>query len=172
VPHSMCGSGARWCARADAIFDVPDMHVLDVEIDDQQRLVLTIESGQLEAACPACGVLAAGHGRRLRRLHDVPCFGRATLLRWLVRVWRCREPACPTTTFSEAHGVAPPRMVLTTRAVAWATSALSYDDTTVSALARHLGCGLAHGLGCDRGGGQGPHQRPGSTEGGKNPWGR
>jgi hypothetical protein len=39
----MCGSGARWCARADAISDVPDMHVLDVEIDDQRRLVLTIE---------------------------------------------------------------------------------------------------------------------------------
>jgi transposase len=134
----MCGLGARWCARADAIFDVPDMHVLDVEMDDQQRLVLTIESGQLEAACPACGVLAAGHGRRLRRLHDVPCFGRVTLLQWLVRMWRCREPACPTT-FSEAHDVAPPRMVLTTRAVAWATGALSYDDTTVSALARHLG---------------------------------
>jgi hypothetical protein len=35
--------------------------------------------------------------------------------------------------------VASPRTVLTTRAVAWATSALSYDDTTVSALARHLG---------------------------------
>ena len=60
--HPMCGSGARWCARADAIFDVPDMHVLDVEIDDQQRLVLTIESGQLEAACPACRVMAAGLG--------------------------------------------------------------------------------------------------------------
>jgi hypothetical protein len=43
VPHSMCGAGARWCARADVIFDVPDMHVLDVEIDDQQRLVVTIE---------------------------------------------------------------------------------------------------------------------------------
>ena len=76
----MCGSGARWCARADAIFDVPDMHVLDVEIDDQQRLVLTIESGQLEAACPACGVLAVGHGRRVRILHDAPCFGRVTCL--------------------------------------------------------------------------------------------
>ena len=50
MPHSMCGSGARWCVRADAILDVPDMHVLDVQIDDQQRLVLTIESGQLEAA--------------------------------------------------------------------------------------------------------------------------
>jgi transposase len=53
---------ARWCARADAIFDVPDMHILNVTIDDQQRLVLTIESGRLEAGCPGCGVLAAGHG--------------------------------------------------------------------------------------------------------------
>jgi transposase len=135
----MCGSGARWCARADAILDVPDMHVLSVEIDDQQRLVITVESGQLDAACPACGVMAVGHGRRVRVLHDAPCFGRITLLRWLVRIWRCREPLCPTTTFSEAHDLAPPRMVLTTRAVAWATNALSYDDTTVSALARHLG---------------------------------
>jgi transposase len=135
----MCGSGVRWCARADAIFDVPDMHVLDVEIDDQQRLVLTVESGQTEAACPACGVMAVGHGRRLRVLHDAPCFARVTLLRWLVRIWRCREPRCPTTTFSETHEVASARTVLTTRAVAWATSALSYDDTTVSALARHLG---------------------------------
>jgi transposase len=131
--------GARWCARADAIFDVPDMHVVDVEIDHQQRLVLTVESGQLEAGCPACGVLAVGHGRRVRILHDAPCFGRVTVLRWLVRMWRCREPLCPTTTFTESHDLAPPRMMLTTRAVGWATSALSWDDTTVSALARQLG---------------------------------
>jgi transposase len=141
----MCGSGARWCARADAIFDVPDMHVVDAGVDDQ-RLVLTIESGQLEAGCPACGVLAVGHGRRVRILHDAPCSGRVTVLRRLVRMWRCREPLCPTTTFTESHDLAPPRMVLTIRAVAWATSALSNDDTTVSALARHLG-GLAHLLG-------------------------
>jgi hypothetical protein len=59
VPHSMCGSGARWCARADAIFDGPDMHVVAVEIDDRQRLVLTIESCQVEAACPACGTTSS-----------------------------------------------------------------------------------------------------------------
>jgi transposase len=135
----MCGSGARWCARADAIFDVPDMHVLEVEVDDHQRLVLTVESSQLEAACPTCGVLAVSHGRRVRVLHDAPCFGRVTLLRWLVRMWRCREPLCAMGTFSEAHDVAPPRTTLTVRAVRWATDALSYDDTTVSALARHLG---------------------------------
>jgi transposase len=121
------------------IFDVPDMHVLDVEIDDEQRLVLTVESDQLEGGCPACGLLAAGHGRRVRSLHDAPCFGRVTVLRWLVRMWRCREPLCPRTTFTESHDLAPPRMVLTTRAVDWATSALSWDDTTVSALARQLG---------------------------------
>jgi hypothetical protein len=41
VTHCMCGSGVRWCARANAMFDVPGMHMLDVEVDDQQRLVLT-----------------------------------------------------------------------------------------------------------------------------------
>jgi transposase len=135
----MCGSGARWCARADAIFDVLGMHVLDVGVDQRQRLVLTVESGQLQAACPACGVLAVGHGRRVRVLHDAPCFAKVTLLRWLVRIWRCREPACGAGTFSESHELAPPRMALTARAVGWATSALSWDDTTVSALARQLG---------------------------------
>ena len=139
MPHFMCGSGARWCARADAMFDVPDMHVLDVTVDDRQRLVLTVESGQLQHGCPGCGVLAVGHGRRVRWLHDAPCFGRVTVLRWLVRVWRCREPGCPMGTFSETHDLAPPRMVLTARAVRWAVDALAYDDTTVSALARHLG---------------------------------
>ena len=39
----------------------------------------------------------------------------------------------------EAHNQAPPRMALTVRAVRWAVDALSYDDTTVAALARHLG---------------------------------
>ena len=92
-----------------------------------------------EAACPTCGVLAVSHGRRVRMLHDMPCFGRVTLLRWLLRIWRCREPQCATQTLSEAHGLAPPRMALTVRAVGWAADALSYDDTTVSALARHLG---------------------------------
>ena len=139
MAHSMCGSGARWCARADAMFDVPGLHVLDVEIDDQQRLVLTVESDQLEHGCPACGVLAAGHGRRVHLVHDTPCVGRVTVVRWLKRIWRCREPMCPTATFSEACGFVPPRALLSTRAVNWATDALSHDDTTVSALARHLG---------------------------------
>ena len=145
----MCGSGARWCARADAIFDVPDMHVLDVEVDERSRLVLTVESGRVEQGCPSCGVLAVGHGRRVRQLHDVRCFGRVTLVCWLVRIWRCREPAVPTGTFSEAHNQAPPRMALTVRAVRWAVDALSYDDTRRVGAGPAFGGGLAHLLGRD-----------------------
>jgi transposase len=121
------------------MFDVPGMHVTEVQVDDQQRLVLTVESDQLEHGCPGCGVLAVGHGRRCRVLHDAPSLGRVTVLRWRSRVWRCLEPSCATTTFTEQHPIAPPRAVLTVRAVRWATDALSYDDTTVSALARHIG---------------------------------
>jgi transposase len=45
-----------------------------------------------------------------------------------------REALCPTDTFSEAHDVAPPRTVLTTRAVAWAVNA--WDAIEVEAKAR------------------------------------
>ena len=53
--------------------------------------------------------------------------------------WRCREPARLIGVFSETHDIAPPRALLTVRAARWATDALAHDDTTVSALARHLG---------------------------------
>jgi transposase len=102
----MSGPGTRWCTRADAIFDVLGMHVTEVQVDDQQRLVLTVESDQLEHGCPGCRVLAVGHGRRCRVLHDAPSLGRVTVLRWLSRVWRFLEPSCATTTFTEQHPIA------------------------------------------------------------------
>ena len=58
--------------RADAIFDIPDIHVLEVEIDDQQRLVLTIELGQMEDACRARG----RPWPSTRVVHEAPCFSR------------------------------------------------------------------------------------------------
>jgi hypothetical protein len=33
-----------WCARADALFDVPGMHVLDAQRDQRDRVVLTVET--------------------------------------------------------------------------------------------------------------------------------
>ena len=83
--------------------------------------------------------MAVGHGRRVQVLHDAPCFGRPARVRWHKRVWRCREPACPRSTWTERHSLAAPRAKLTARATAWALEALRHDDTTVSAVARHLG---------------------------------
>ena len=70
-----CGPGARWCARADALFDVAGMHLLDVDRDDRGRLLLTVETDQAAMGCRSCGVVAVGHGRREHRVHDAPCFG-------------------------------------------------------------------------------------------------
>ena len=103
------------------------------------RFVLTVESDADVGGCPACGVVAVGHGRRLRSVTDAPCFGLPVRLMWLARLWRCREPACPVGVFTERHDLMPPRAKVTTRAAAWATDALTLDETTVSALARHLG---------------------------------
>ncbi len=58
---------------------------------------------------------------------------------WRKRVWRCLEPACAMVTSTEMHALAPPRALLTRRAVAKAADALSDDHTTVNALARQLG---------------------------------
>ncbi len=69
---------------------------------------------------------------------DAPCFGVPVMIIWLKRVWRCAEVGCPTGTWSEEHELISPRAVLTSRAIGWATDALAHDDTTVSALARHL----------------------------------
>jgi hypothetical protein len=53
VPVTVCAvatvSHSMWlrcalCARADAIFDVPAMHVLDVNEDEHGWLMLTVES--------------------------------------------------------------------------------------------------------------------------------
>ena len=62
----------------------------------------------------------------------------AVLVVWLKRIWCCLEPDCPVGTWSETHELIAPRAVLTSRAIGWATDALAHDDTTVSALARHL----------------------------------
>ncbi len=138
MDHSTCASSALWCPRTDLLFDVPGMHVMTV---DRQpgRVVLTVESDAHVGGCRSCGVVAVGHGRRRRTVADAPVFGVPVRLVWLARLWRCREPTCRVKVFTEQHDLVPPRAKLTSRAARWATDALTFDDTTVSALARHLG---------------------------------
>ncbi len=137
MDHDRCGPDARWCVRADAMFNRDGMHVLDVR-RGHHKLVITVETDAEVAGCPRCGVVATGHGRRRVPAADAPCFGVSVLIIWLKRLWRCAEAGCPAGTWSEEHELVAPRAVLTSRAIGWATDALAHDDTTVSALARHL----------------------------------
>jgi transposase len=138
MTNSMSCSHGQWCTRADALLGVEGIHVSAV-MTTAPGLVLHVETGVDLAGCPDCGVVAVGHGRRQVRLHDIPCFGRPVRLLWAKRVWRCADPDCPRTTFTEAHPLAGPRAKLTARAAAWTTDALQGFETSVSALAHQLG---------------------------------
>lgn len=118
MTNSMSCSHGRWCTRADALLGVDGIHVSSVTAT-ATGLVLRTETGEDITGCPDCGVVAVGHGRRQVRLHDIPCFGRPVRLLWAKRVWRCPDPDCPRTTFTEEHPLAAPRAKLTARAVAW-----------------------------------------------------
>ena len=55
VSHAMC-------APACALFDLPDVHVLTIE-RHRSSFTLVVETVPSLVGCPACGVLAVGHGR-------------------------------------------------------------------------------------------------------------
>jgi transposase len=109
------------------MFNSDGMHVLDVR-RGLRKLVISVETDADVTGCPACGVVAVGHGRRRITAADAPCFGLAVVLVWFKRIWRCPEPDCPTSTWTEEHELLAPRAVLTSRAVAWAVEALAHDD--------------------------------------------
>src|SRR3954469_19626751 len=138
MSHATSCPGGRWCERADAMLGLDGIHVTSVR-ETASGFVLHVETGMTLAGCPACGVVAVGHGRRRVRLHDAPSFGRPVRLVWAKRLWRCPDAGCPAGTFTEEHPLAPPRAKLTARAVAWAVDALERFDTSVSALAHQLG---------------------------------
>ena len=146
-PTSCCAGPESYCARVDAMFNMPGVHVIDVawrvvEGRGRDRLVLTVETHPVPVGCPRCGVLATGHGRRLRRLHDIPAFGAPVELIWRSRRYRCPEAACSMGGFSEdvgAEGLALPRAKLTARAAWWAISVIASDTASVAAVARRLG---------------------------------
>ena len=122
------------------MFNSDGMHVLDVQ-RGHRKLVITVETDAEVTGCPVCGVVPVGHGRRRVRAADAPCFGLPVLIVWLKRVWRCAEPDCAQLTWTETHELIAPPARLRSRAIGWAADALAHDDTTVSALARHLRVG-------------------------------
>lgn len=143
-PTSCCVEPGGYCARVDTLFNLPGVHVLTVAWREARGrlpdgLWLSVESSAAEAGCPGCGVIAEAHGRRERRLHDIPAFGAPVTLSWRQRRYRCLERACSVGGFSEDHPLAPPRAKLTVRAAWWAIDCIASDNASVASVARRLG---------------------------------
>jgi transposase len=54
---------------------------------------LAVQTTATMVGCVSCGVPARPHGCRVVRVRDLPIGGRAVVLLWRKRLWRCREPA-------------------------------------------------------------------------------
>ena len=101
-------------------------------------MAVTVSTPPQLMGCPRCGVVAVGHGRRLRVLRDVPGVVPVTI-RWRQRTWRCPDAGCPVGVFVQQHSdLVRPRGSLTCRAVTWAISQLRCEHGTIAGLAGRL----------------------------------
>ena len=74
-PTLCCSCADSYCDRCDLLVGVDGLHVTAAERDDRGRLVVTVESEPTVMGCPACGVVAHGHGRVEVELVDAPASG-------------------------------------------------------------------------------------------------
>jgi len=125
---------------AETIVDLPGFVILAAG-EYGGELELLVETTATEVYCGRCGTRAQVHDRREHLLRDVPVAGRATVLVWWKRIWRCPDRACAVRTWTEQSPLGAPRQSLTARAKAWVTRRVGADGETVSSVARTLGVG-------------------------------
>ncbi len=104
---------------------------------------LAIETTTARLACPDCGVIGIGNGRRRVLVRDLPIAGRPTVLVWAKRTGRCREPLCERTSWSETSEAIAPRASLTERARREICRRVGEELDSVAELARSFGVGWA-----------------------------
>jgi len=107
-PMSCCRALGGYCERCDLLVGLDGVHVTAVERDDGGRLVVAVESEPMVMGCPACGVVAHGHGRVAVTLVDAPAMGRPVRIIWRKRRWVCPDVGCPVKTFVEQDERTPP----------------------------------------------------------------
>jgi len=105
------------------------------------ELEQAVETVETVVGCPACGVLARPHDRRPTWVRDLPAGGRPVVLVWVKRVWRCVEPSCAVSTWTEISKLIRPRASLTERARAECCRRVGRDGHSVAAVAREFGVG-------------------------------
>jgi len=100
-----------------------------------------VETTAARVGCPACGVVAVGHGRRRAWVRDLPAGGRPVALLWAKRVWRCADGDCPQGTWTEQTAAIGARASLTERARRDACRRVGRDGHSIAQVARDLGVG-------------------------------
>lgn len=102
---------------------------------------LMVETTATRLACPECGVIGAGNGRRRVIVRDLPIAGRPTVLVWAKRTGRCREPRCWRSSWSETSPEIAPRASLTERARREICRRVGRELDSVAEVAREFGVG-------------------------------
>ncbi|MCC5947053.1 MAG: transposase family protein [Nitriliruptoraceae bacterium] len=96
----------------ERVVGLPRVRVLAVEDGPLRVHVETRNEGTEQ--CPVCGTTAGIKDRDRVALTDLPCFGRPATLVWHKRRWRCPEPTCAATTWTEtSSAIAASRLRLT-----------------------------------------------------------
>jgi transposase len=133
---------------------LPGFRVLGAgEVDGELETLIETTAGR--DWCRGCGVRARSHARREVLVRDVDAFGRPARLRWRKRVWRCREPACDTRTWTEQTEAVGPRRSMTERARKAACRRVGRDGHSVAQVARDAGVGWHTIMACVRDHGRG-----------------
>jgi transposase len=115
--------------------------VVGAQIDIDGEWWLAVETTASVVECEGCATRLVGHGRRRVKVRDLPMADRPVVLVWAKRIWRCPDPDCPVTTWSEEVDEIAPRAALTERARAEICRRVGQDGHSVAEVARAFGVG-------------------------------
>jgi len=125
----------------ELLIGLPEVNVRAVHDESAGPLRVHVESRLDQGWCRACGVRGQVKDRPAVEFVDLPCFGRPTRLVWHKHRWRCRETACPATSWTVTdERIAWARAALTDRAGRWVTLQVGRLGRSVNEVARELGC--------------------------------
>jgi transposase len=121
------------------LLGLPEVVVDRVEVDPDGTRVVHVSTMDMPQACPSCGVPSTSvKGWVSTGPRDVRLPVTARLV-WRKRRWRCQEPGCPRSSFTESIPQIPSRQRVTRRLRAAAGRAVAEGARTVTQAARDFG---------------------------------
>ncbi len=126
--------------RAVALVGMDGFRLLAAaEIDSELHQL--VETTATVVGCAGCGTRAACKGRRTVRVRDLPAGGRRVVVVWRKRTWRCPDPDCGVSTWSEQSNAIAARASMTQRARVEACRQVGEQNRSVACVARDFGVG-------------------------------